>query len=114
MHRLTHSTHPLPIDSICFRFPIGYVVVYPTIDCMVASLKKRNETGTRDWWSPYPILSKTEDHSYGFVGLAQVDFEGAGNLALALSVILVVELDMVGCHGVELISDRRDVCFKGF
>lgn len=80
---------------------------------MVSSLEERDKTGTRNGWSSYSTSSKTEDRTYRLVGLAQVDTEGAGNLALALSVILVVESDVVGCHTVELILDRRDMCVNG-
>lgn len=80
---------------------------------MVSSPEERDKTGTRNGWSSYSASSKTEDHTYSFVGHAQVDTEGAGNLALALSVILVVESDVVGCHTVELILDRRDMCVNG-
>ena len=79
---------------------------------MAASLKPRDKTGTRDDGSSYPISLCTQDDAYGFVVFVQVDTEGASKLNLTWSQILVVVSDLVGCHGVELISDLCDICFK--
>lgn len=73
----------------------------------------RNKTGTGNGWPSYPTSLCTQDGTYGFIRLAHVYVEGASILGLTLSVILAVESDLIGCHNVELISDRRAICFKG-
>ena len=80
---------------------------------MGASLEERDETGARDGWSSYSTSLCTQDGAYHCVGPVPVDRECANILRLTLSVRLVVVCDPVGCHSVELISDRRDICFKG-